>query len=72
MNANPIGSDARYFPQTHLVPDEAQPEVVSPGEHLRVQLLAHQPEQVQHDELPNVADLIPQVCVTQHSLLKQK
>ena len=57
------------FP-SHLKFYQAKSEVVGPGVHLSVELLADQPEQVEHDQLPNVADLISQVCIAQHSLLK--
>ena len=52
--------------------DQAQPEVVCPSVHLSVELLADKPEEVEHDHLPDVADLVPEVCIAQHSLLQQR
>ena len=43
--------------------DEPEPQVLRPGEHLGVELLARQPEQVELHLLPDLADLIPQIGV---------
>ena len=57
--------------KTFLELDQAEAKVVRPVVHLGVQLFANQSEEVEHHHLPDVANLVSQVCIAQHPLLIQ-
>ena len=50
---------------TDLELDEAEPQVLGPGEHLGVELLAREPEQVQLNLLSDLTYFIPKISVAE-------